>query len=118
MWHLHCGTSARWFVSILVSLLVLGHACELPAFTDLVAPATTFTHGHEMDHHAGKSQIACDAVSVANTAHAQAGPSSDALMAISIPSPAPVRPGGGAPSVSSRPASRPPLFLLHASLLI
>jgi len=114
----HRIMSAPWLVAILVSLLVLGHACELPALADLAMPATESTHHHETDHHSDENQIVCDAVGVPNTVYSQVGPGLDALGAISVASPVPIRLVGAALRGSARLPSRPPLFLLHASLLI
>jgi hypothetical protein len=110
--------SAPWVVAILVLLLVLGHACELPALTDLTVPATESAHHHETDDHSDASQIVCDAVSVANTASSQVGPGLDVLGAVSAFCPVGVRLVGAVPRASTRLPSRPPLFLLHSSLLI
>jgi hypothetical protein len=109
-------TGPSWLVTLLVALLVLGHACELPAFTD--PPPATATHDHAEDHHADESKIVCDPVSAASTTHAQAGPSLAAARAIAIPGPAPLGADGGAAGVRARSPSRPALFLLHAALLI
>jgi hypothetical protein len=114
----HRIMSAPWLVAILVSLLVLGHACELPALADLAMPATEAAHHHETDHHSDANRIVCDAVGVPNTVYSQVGPGLDALGAISVACLVPVRVVGAAPRGSARLPSRPPLFLLHASLLI
>jgi len=118
MAHSHRIMSAPWLVAILVSLLVLGHACELPALADLAMPATESTHHHETDHHSDGNQIVCDAVGVPNTGYSQVGAGLDALGVISVAGPVPVQLVDAAPRGSTRLPSRPPLFLLHASLLI
>jgi hypothetical protein len=118
MAHSHRIMSAPWLVAILVSLLVLGHACELPALADLAVAATESTHHHETDHHSDDSQIVCDAVGIPNTVYSHVGPGLEALGAISVACPVPVRLVGSAPQGSTRLPSRLPLFLLHASLLI
>jgi len=118
MAHSHRIMSAPWLVAVLVSLLVLGHACELPALADLALPATESAHHHETDHHSDENQIVCDAVGVSNTVYSQVGLGLDALGAISLASPAPAQLVGATPGGSTRLPSRPPLFLLHASLLI
>ena len=110
--------SAPWLVAVLVSLLVLGHACELPALADLAMPATESTHHHEADHHSDENQIVCDAVGVPNTVLSRVGAGLDAVGAFSVACPVPSRLVGAAPRGSARLPSRPPLFLLHASLLI
>jgi len=118
MAHSHRIMSAPWLVAVLVSLLVLGHACELPALADLAMPATESSHHHETDHHSDENQIVCDAVGVPNTVYSQVGPGLDSLGAISAATPVSIRLVGTAPRGSTRLPSRPPLFLLHASLLI
>ena len=64
---------APWLTAMLVSVLVLGHVCELPAFVDLATHATGADHHREADHHSGDGQISCDVVDATNTAHPQAG---------------------------------------------
>jgi hypothetical protein len=118
MAHSHRIMWAPWLVAILVSLLVLGHACELPALADLAMPVAESTHHHETDHHSDETQIVCDVVGVPNPGYSQVGAGLDALEVISVAGPVPVRLVGAAPRGSARLASRPPLFLLHASLLI
>jgi len=115
--------SARWFVlPILVVLLVLGHACELPAFADMLASFQPGgeAHGSADGHHASEQTISCDVIDVAsNAGQLQLAP---ALEVISVvfegihPAPARVvaRPFKG----PAKLVVRPPLFLLHASLLI
>jgi len=117
MAHSHRIMSAPWLVAILVSLLVLGHACELPALAVLAMPVAESTHHHETDHHSD-DQIECDAVAVPNTGYGRVGAGLDALAVIAVTGPAPVRLVGASPRGSTRLPSRPPLFLLHASLLI
>jgi hypothetical protein len=118
MAHAHRIMSAPWLVAILVSLLVLGHACELPALADLAMPAIGSSHHHETDHHSDENQIVCDAVGVPNTVYSQVGPGLDPLGAISAATPVSIQLVGTASRGSTRLPSRPPLFLLHASLLI
>jgi hypothetical protein len=110
--------SAPWLVAILVSLLVLGHACELPVLTDLATHTTESAH-HSTDHHSDENLIACDAVGVpSNTACFQMGPGLDVVGMATAASPVPLRLATAAPPDSIRLSCRPPLFLLHASLLI
>ena len=108
----------RWLVTTLAFLLVLGHACELPAFADLASHASEDAH-HSADHHADETLISCDAVGLpSSTGYLQVGPSLDIAQARPVASPFLVRLVISAPGNSNRLPSRPPLFLLYASLLI
>jgi hypothetical protein len=110
----------RWLLPILALLLVLGHACELPAYVDLVISShVTEGAGHAAHDQAHEPQISCDPVDVlASTGSAQVGPDLGAAQAVPIASPVPVRLLATSLEGSKRLLSRPPLFLLHASLLI
>jgi hypothetical protein len=113
-------SACRWALPILVLLLVLGHACELPAYGDLVGAAHADESHHSGDrHHAGEQEISCDAVS------ATSSPGSPQLAAALDLSIVPqvndrVSPRTAARSLEglARLVARPPLFLLHASFLI
>ena len=108
----------RWLVPTLAFLLVLGHACELPAFADLVLHDIEDVH-HSADHHADENLISCDAVGLpSSTGYLQVGPSVDVVEALPVARPVPVRLIISSREDSSRLPSRPPLFLLYASLLI
>ena len=108
----------RWLVPTLVVLLVLGHACELPALADLVLQATEDAH-HSVDHHTGEDLISCDAVGLpSSTGYLQVGPSVEVALALPVASSVPVQLLISSPDDSKRLPSRPPLFLLYASLLI
>jgi hypothetical protein len=114
------------FVFALALLMVLGHACELPI--GLTGPAHAH-HGHAQDasdhhaqdasdHHTADSQFECDAVLAVQT--------STHVSCVDLA----VHPGRplvlasvATHVVTAVPRSfaihqRPPLFLLHASLLI
>jgi hypothetical protein len=110
----------RWTLPILVLLLVLGHACELPAYAELVGS----THGAGESHHAGdghhgdEQSLFCDpapATPAPNHPNVAAVPEMSVVSQIDDAAPARVvaRFFEGA-----KFAGRPPLFLLHASLLI
>lgn len=108
----------RWLVPMVAFLLVLGHACELPAFAGLVSHATEDAH-HSADNHADEDLISCDAVGLPSSAgYLQVGPSLDVAEAHPVASPGRVRLIISSRQDSSRLPSRPPLFLLYASLLI
>lgn len=110
----------RWLLPILALLLVLGHACELPAYADLVmSPHLTEGADHAAHDQAHEPQISCDPVDVlASTGSVQVGPALRAAQVVSLGNPLPVRLVTASLEDSKRQASRPPLFLLHASLLI
>lgn len=108
----------RWLAPVLVFLLVLGHACELPALAELVSNATEDTH-HSADHHADENLISCDAVGVpSSTGHLQLGSGLGVAEVLPVPRQVPVRLIMPSQEGSKRLPSRPPLFLLHASFLI
>ena len=109
----------RWLVPMLAFLIVLGHACELPAFADLVAHGSEDAH-HSADRHADENVISCDgAVGLrSSTGYLQVAPNLDAAKALPVASVCPVRLIISAPDNSNRLPSRLPLFLLYASLLI
>jgi hypothetical protein len=110
----------RWLLPLLALLLVLGHACELPAYADLViSPHLPEGAGHAADDHAHEPQMSCDPVDVlASSGSLQVGPNLGAAQAVPLASPVPVRLLTVSLEGSKRLPSRPPLFLLYASLLI
>ena len=112
------------FVFVLVFLTLLGHACELPIGMTVAAHAHDDAHGssdhHDNDsHHADDSQFECDAVlAVRPSSH----PSSNVDLGAPV-SPYPILETVALPVTPALPDSyekyrRPPLFLLHAALLI
>ena len=118
MAHSHRLTSAPWLVATLVTLLVLGHACELPAFADLATHATESAH-QSTDHHSDETRIECDAVGVPSSSVCfRMGPGLDSVGMVAAAGPVALRPVAAVPPDSTRLSCRPPLFLLHASLLI
>jgi hypothetical protein len=110
-------SASRWFAPMLAFFLVLGHACELPAFADLISHAAEEAH-HSADHHADEDLISCDAVALpSSTGYLQVGPSVEVAVALPARS-IPVRLLISSSEDSKRLPSLPPLFLLYASLLI
>jgi len=108
----------RWLVPVLAFFLVLGHACDLPALAELVAHPAEAAH-HSADHHDDESLISCDAVGVPTSQeHLRVNPGLDVVELLRVARPAPLRPMIWSSQSSRRLPSRPPLFLLHASLLI
>ena len=104
---------------ILILLTVLGHACELPI--GLAIAAHAHDDGQESsDHHSDDSQFDCAAV-LATQTKTHAAPRVDVAADV-------VRPHPALTTVASQVVTalpdlhprrlRPPLFLLHASLLI
>jgi hypothetical protein len=111
-------SGSRWFAPVLAFFLVLGHACELPAFADLVSHGADDAH-HSADHHADEDLISCDAVGLpSSTGYFQVGPSVEVAVALPVARSVPVRLLISSSEDSKRLPSRPPLFLLYASLLI
>jgi hypothetical protein len=113
---------SRWLLPILAVLLVLGHACELPAYSDRFAPVQAASGaGHDDDEHSHRAEIACDPVDVLPSA---GGPHPDRqlvdspVVLVTLEPPVPVRAAAMSLEDSKSWPSRPPLFLLHASLLI
>jgi hypothetical protein len=107
------------FVFVLIFFAFLGHACELPIGQIVAAHAHEDAHDSS-DHHADDNQVACDAVlAIQSSTHAlskldvavHAGPHpvlhTVALHGVFTPLPD-----------SYTGHQRPPLFLLHAALLI
>ena len=108
----------RWLVPTLAFLLVLGHACELPAFADLLSHSAEDSH-HSADHHADENLISCDAIGLPSSpGYLQVGPSLDVAVAFPVARPVPLRLIISSSVDSKRLPSRPPLFLLYASFLI
>jgi hypothetical protein len=114
----HRVNSAPGLVALLVTLLVLGHICDLPAFVDVIAHTTGSAHHHQTDHHADDDQVSCDVVDATNTVVHQAGVALAALDVDSIGGRPPIRLVGLAAHASVAPPPRLPLFLLHRTLLI
>jgi hypothetical protein len=114
----------RWLLPALVGFLVLGHACELPAFAGLLdhhgeaaeAAAGDLSGGHDPgDEH----ELTCDG------ALALRGNSSNLIQpsaVVAAVAPVSVTVAGRPRVVLARPpitpAVGPPLFLLFSSLLI
>jgi hypothetical protein len=113
-------SASRWLLPLLVTVLVLGHVCQLPADADLVIPAHS-TEGRSADGHGHEPEMSCDPVdAVLNTTLAQGmGPVLEIAQVLPVLSDVPGRPVTPSSIESStRLPSRPPLFVLYASLLI
>jgi hypothetical protein len=116
--------SAPWVVTILATLLIVGHVCELPAFADVVRLALTSTHPHDApdahhhhdrNGHTDDTGISCDPIDAARTVSPDAGAT---LEAAAIDAPSETRFVRVASRGALRPPTPPPLYLLHRSLLI
>ena len=114
--------ASRWLLPILAVLLVLGHACELPAYSDRLAPVKAASGGgHEHDEHSHEPEIACDPIDVLPSA---GGPQADRqlvdspVVSVILEHSVPVQSAAMSLEDSKSWPSKPPLFLLHASLLI
>jgi len=112
----------RWLLPFLTLLLIVGHVCDLLEYADRVTPPNLnpglgyAAEGHEHEH-----EISCDAVeALPSSAAAYSAPYVEASQAVHAGL-EPSSPIQIAPTLLQdakwRP-SRPPLFLLHASLLI
>ena len=111
----------RWVLPILVVLLVLGHACELPAYADVFVQSQTAGESHHSadGHHGGEPAISCDAIGVTSTAgQPQVGAALEISAVLEPIDPARARLVARSFEDFAKLVGRPPLFLLHASLLI
>jgi len=110
---------SRWLGPLLVVFLALGHACELPAFADQASHGAEDFH-HSANDHGDEHLTSCDGVGVASSpSYAHVGsPYLDVAEGLLGVSPAPVQLSISSVAGWNRLPSRPPLFLLHASLLI
>jgi hypothetical protein len=107
----------HWVFPLLVALLVLGHACELSAYTELIASADQpAAAGH--DHEGDEQALSCDvAPAVPTLGTAELTP----FVAMAVVAPVATAPAGTASLAIARPIrsfAGPPLFLLFSSLLI
>lgn len=113
-------SAPRWLLPIVVTLLVFGHVCELAAFADLVVPFHP-TEDRSAEGHGHESELSCDPLdAVSNTTGV---PLASPIHGIAQSLPAGTSVPGWLVASSSierykRLASRLPLFVLHAALLI
>jgi hypothetical protein len=115
---------SRWLFPLLVVSVMLGHACDWHGLADLgwVHAADADHHGdghHHRDGHDDGVQIACEPVQIAvNTGFAPSDSgfaSAVAPRAVALPDLARLASAAKAPEAG---VPRPPLYVLHASLLI
>ena len=110
----------RWALPVLVLLLVLGHACELPAYGEVIGlfHGTGESHHTGDGHHGDEQTLYCDPASATSIpGHPQVAAVPEISVVSQIEDPAPARVVAAA-FEGVELAGRPPLFLLHASLLI
>lgn len=105
----------------LVLFLVLGHACDLPAYVDVVSTSLTAEESrHSGDGHQSDEQaFSCDLASATSSpSHSlvAAAPEISVVLQVNDRAPAPMV--ARAFEGPAKLAFRLPLFLLHASLLI
>ena len=111
----------RWVLPSLVVLLVLGHACELPAYPDLIEWSHAAGESHHSDdaHHAGEPSLSCEPATAMPGSGQPLVPSVLEISVVpEVTEPAPAWLVTRSLEGFVRLASRVPLFLLHASLLI
>jgi hypothetical protein len=113
-------SAAGWLLPLLTLLVVLGHVCELPAYLDLVAsPHHTEGASHSAHDRGHESEMSCDPVDVlASTTFVELSPVLSATQVVPLRGVLPVRLAAETLENSTGSPSRPPLFVLHASLLI
>jgi hypothetical protein len=105
---------ARWTLLVLSVAILMGHICVLPGHVhaDMPAKQTDVDHPHDSDE--AVHAASCEAVRSASVGSSIVlAPSVGALTAIPVAPPKTWLGSSRLPSVKS-----PPLFLLHASLLI
>jgi hypothetical protein len=112
----------RWLLPFLMLLLIVGHVCELIEYADSVTPPhLTAGAGYAAEGHEHEHDISCDAVeALPSSAAAFSAPYVEASQAVQagLPPSLPVQIAPALLQDAKWPPSRPPLFVLHASLLI
>ena len=123
------SSARRWLFPVLVLFIVLGHACDLPAYVDVVdaSHAAEKSHysgddGHHVlgdGHHSDEQALSCGAATATSSPgqpRVATAPGISVLLQVNYP--APSRRVAQSLEDPAKFAVRPPLFLLHASLLI
>jgi len=116
----------RWLLPALGFVLLFGHVCDARSYLEWLLPSHQDDHHHgsqqhsSADRHTPDVQIACDAVdAVSNTGCAPMDPRVDLATGVSAGDPDAARlVASPRPEVVTTLPTRPPLFLLHAALLI
>ena len=110
----------RSLFPLLVLLLLLGHVCELAGAVDVaIASHAAADHNHSSAAPSDESHFSCEAIDglpSSGAAKATRGLASAILPVLAAPAALPLV----TPSAAESPplGTRPPLFLLHVSLLI
>lgn len=117
MLHARRFKSAPWLVATLVAMLILGHVCDLPAFANLAVHTVGPSHHHEAEHRSDDSRISCGVGDATNTTYADVRVLQPVAIG-SISDPVPMCTTEVMAQGSIALLSRPPLFLLHSTLLI
>ena len=117
--HRRLRHAPRWFLAGLCALFVLGHACELPAYAGLVTAALPAEHDAS-DAHEHESELSCEPLdAVSAPASVQVMPPPVHLVVLPPVVTRVSRFVADAPlATRHKPPGRPPLFVLHAALLI
>lgn len=114
-------SARRWVLLVLVLLLLLGHACELPAYAGIVGTAHAAEESHHSGdgHHADEQGLSCDPTIVTSgPGQPQVAAAPEISVLSQVNDPAPARTVARFFEGPAKFVARPPLFLLHASLLI
>src|SRR5262245_54788099 len=94
----------RWLANALVLLLVVGHACDLSAYANVLAFSDAGEQAaHPVGHHSEGAEMTCDAVDAVSTTNpVQVGAALELVAVLPVVAPVQVWP------VSSRHAKQPP----------
>jgi hypothetical protein len=116
------SSARRWVFPLLVLFLVLGHVCDLPAYADAISTAHTAEESHHHSgggHHGDEQALSCDPTSATSSpGQPQVAAAPELSVASPVNDPVPARMVARSFEGPAKFAVRPPLFLLHASLLI
>lgn len=121
------SSARRWVFPMLVLFLVLGHACDLPAYVDFVNASHTAEESHRSGdghhssgdgHHSDEQALSCGAATATSSPGYPQVAAPEILVVSQVDEPAPIQMGVRSFEGSAKFSVRPPLFLLHASLLI
>jgi hypothetical protein len=115
------SSARRWVFSLLVLFLVFGHVCDLQAYADVVSTSHTAEESHHSGggHHGGEQELSCDPTSATSSpGQPQVAAAPELSVASPVNDPVPARMVARSVEGPAKFAVRPPLFLLHASLLI
>ena len=110
----------RLISPVLFVFLLLGHACDVPGYVDLVihADAAEDSH-HSMDQRGDEHAVRCDAAGVMpSPTYSRVDLGLDLVTPVPVDGPTLFRSATRSVERLAELPSRPPLFLLYASLLI